>query len=300
MKYSIIITSFNQKNYICQAVASALVQRNSEVEVIVVDDGSTDGSLEMLRGYGNAIRMAALPVNCGAAAARNRGVELSCGDYLAFLDGDDAFAPWAMRVYDHIVRTVQPKLILAGLLWFSGELPVPRAGEHPREVHFAEYEDYMRKDRTFCPGATAFIVERRTLLSVGGWSVDFPVMEDLDLLMKLSDAGPIVQILSPHTAFYRVHPGNTCNNVSRYLEQVERMLHKEREGIYPGGRGHRFDRYALMGGHVLGWVRRAHHSGMYRNALALAARGWPMVFASAVRKSNVALKGPRPYATFAI
>jgi len=294
VRFSIIITSHNQKGFICGAVNSALAVRSDAAEVIVVDDASVDGSQEILCGYGNAIRLAPLPENRGAAAARNHGVSMANGDYLVFLDGDDALAPSALKIYERIIEKEQPKLILAALQSFTGAFPMGELWRQPREIQIAEYQDYMQKDRTFRPSATALVIERRTLLRVKGWSVDFPVMEDVDLLIKLGDASPAVQILSPHTAFYRLHPGNTMNNITRYLEQMRRLLDKEHVGNYPGGRERRFERYALMGGHILAFVKRAIRSGLYREALSLAAVGSPMVLASIVRKCNVALTGRRP------
>ncbi len=300
MLFSIIITSHNQREFICQAVDSALAVQSAEVEVIVVDDASSDGSLEILRRYGNAICLAALRANRGAATARNHGVSLASGDYLVFLDGDDALAPWAAKVYERVIRTGRPKLILAALHRFVGELPSVGPAEHPREICVAKYEDYMRKDRTFGPSATALVVERRTLLQVRGWSDDFLVLEDVDLLIKLSDAGPVVQILAPATAFYRLHAGNTVNNVSRYLKQVHRLLAKERGGNYPGGRRRRRERYAAMGGHVMSFVKRAIRSGLYRDAVTLAALGSPMLVAAMLRRCSVWLLGPRPLETQAL
>jgi len=300
MRFSIIVTSHNQRPFIRQAVDSALAADGAAAEVIVVDDASTDGSREVLSAYGEAIRLAALPANRGAAAARNLGFRMASGDYLIFLDGDDALAPWAIKVYDRVIESERPKLVLASLLWFSGEIPVVPASGHPREVRIAEYQDYMKKDRTFGPSATALVVERQTLEQVRGWSDDFPVMEDVDLLMKLGDVGPAIQIVSPQTAFYRVHPGNTMNNVPRYLEQIRRLLEKERVGGYPGGRERSFDRHAAMGGHVVAFLKRAWRAGRYREALSLAALGWPMVFASALRKCNLALRGPRPCETLGL
>ena len=68
-------------------------------KVIVVDDASVDGSQGILKQYGNAIRLLCLEKNAGACAARNQGAALASGEYLVFLDGDDAFLPWALEVY---------------------------------------------------------------------------------------------------------------------------------------------------------------------------------------------------------
>jgi len=90
-RFSIIITFYNQRGFIKDALDSALSQRNAEFEVIVVDDCSSDGSQEILKGYGDAIRLVCHETNKGVGAARNSGAALATGNYLLFHDGDDLF-----------------------------------------------------------------------------------------------------------------------------------------------------------------------------------------------------------------
>jgi glycosyltransferase involved in cell wall biosynthesis len=300
MRFSIIITSHNQRAFIREAVDSALAVRSVEAEVIVVDDASTDGSQEILRGYGDSIRFAALPANSGASAARNHGASMAVGDYFVFLDGDDALQPWALRVYERVVQSRKPNLLLASRLWFQGALPPVAAGDGPSEIRIVEYEDYMSKDRTFGPSASAMVVEREAFGKVRGWSGDFAGMEDLDLLIRLGDSGRTVLILSPTTCAYRIHAGNISSDVPRYMNQIQKLLYMESMGAYPGGRERRFQRYAVLGGHVLSWIRKGFRASLYRDVLHLASVGWPMVFASAVRKCSVALRGRRACESLAL
>jgi len=112
IRFSIVITSYNQPEFIKDAVDSALVQRTAEKEIIVVDDASTEGTLQILRQYGDAIRLVPLETNQGACVARNCGAAVAAGEYLVFLDGDDALVPWALDVYERIVQAKKPKMIL--------------------------------------------------------------------------------------------------------------------------------------------------------------------------------------------
>src|SRR5215469_10781174 len=93
-RFSIVVTCYNQVDFIGAAVKSALAQNIHLLrEVIVVDDGSSDGSRELLESYGESIRYCPLPHNLGAVEARNEGAALASGEYLVFLDGDDLLMP---------------------------------------------------------------------------------------------------------------------------------------------------------------------------------------------------------------
>ena len=89
---SILIPCFNAERWIAQAIESALAQTWPEKEVIVVDDGSTDRSLDVIRRFDGRIRWETGP-NRGGNAARNRLLELARGDWLQYLDADDYLLP---------------------------------------------------------------------------------------------------------------------------------------------------------------------------------------------------------------
>ena len=89
---SAIIPNFNYARFVCEAVESALAQTYDHLEVIVVDDGSSDDSLQVLKQFGDRIRVIAQP-NAGVAASRNNGAAASSGEFVAFLDADDLWAP---------------------------------------------------------------------------------------------------------------------------------------------------------------------------------------------------------------
>src|SRR4029453_3291509 len=165
-RFSIIITCYNQREFIKDAVDSALSLRVADKEIIVVDDGSTDGSQQLLNGYRDAIHFVPLETNHGKGRSRNRGASVATGDYLVFLDGDDAFLPWALEVYGRVVQSKRPKLILCRMSWFNGALPPISLAGSPQVVEIVEYEDYLRKDRPFGVSASSVVCERRSFQSV--------------------------------------------------------------------------------------------------------------------------------------
>lgn len=91
---SVVIPTWNRSRLVCEAVESALAQRAGAVEVIVVDDGSTDDTCGVLaERFGPALKLLRLPRRAGAQVARNAGVSLATGELLAFLDSDDIWLP---------------------------------------------------------------------------------------------------------------------------------------------------------------------------------------------------------------
>lgn len=91
---SVVIPSWNRAHIVCEAIESALSQRIGRVEVIVVDDGSTDNTVSVLaRRFGSQVRLLRMPRRQGPGAARNAGIRLASGELLAFLDSDDLWLP---------------------------------------------------------------------------------------------------------------------------------------------------------------------------------------------------------------
>ena len=113
---SVIIPTFNRREFISDAVESILVQRMDGLEVIVVDDGSTDGTQEVLKPYTNAVRYI-YQDNQGVSAARNRGIQESRGELLAFLDSDDVWIPGKRETQVTMVRA-EDVLSFGGVEWF--------------------------------------------------------------------------------------------------------------------------------------------------------------------------------------
>jgi Glycosyl transferase family 2 len=293
-RFSIVVTFYNQRDFIRDAVDSALALRNAGLEVIAVDDASTDGGQEILKQYQDSVQVVCLENNQGACAARNRGGSLATGDYLVFLDGDDAFLPWALDVYARIIQAKNPKMILGTMRWFEGALSAVLPVNPPQEITMVDYSDYLRRDRPFGNSASALVIARESFEDVHGWQTDFFPLEDQDLALRLGVAGRTIQILGPPTVLHRAHGSYTVKNALACISAVNDLHRKERQGVYPGGAGRRLERRALIGGVAIHWTKRATKSGMYGNAFKLLARGWPMILAAVSRRVAVVLKGRQP------
>ena len=96
MRVSIVIDNYNSEAFVAQAIESALAQTHADLEVLVVDDGSTDRSAEVIRRYRDRVRVVEKP-NGGQGSAYNRGFADSSGELVIFLDGDDWLYPQAAQ-----------------------------------------------------------------------------------------------------------------------------------------------------------------------------------------------------------
>jgi glycosyltransferase involved in cell wall biosynthesis len=292
-RFSIIITCHNQAAYIRNAVDSALEQGYQAKEIVVVDDASSDASPQILKEYGEKIHLAAFQTNQGCTTARNLGAAMATGEYFVFLDGDDVLLPWALDVYGQLANLKKAKIILCAMAWFEGALEDLRPMKTPQHIEFAEYELLAQRDRRYQAGGSAIVIERQTFGQVKGWTDQFFPFEDIDMLMKLSNSGPVAQILSPSTKGYRIHSSNVRHRVAAMVGGLTKVIDREKSGVYPGGPKLRRQRYAVLGAPVFFWIKSAYKAGLYATALGVLKRGWPFFLAAGARKirTTVGLRG---------
>src|SRR5262245_21742890 len=118
--FSVVVPSFNRVEFLRNALGSVFSQWFREFEVIVVDDGSTDGTWDYLQSLEPQVKRFR-QVNRGPGAARNLGACQATGTYLAFLDSDDVWFPWTLEVYRNVLRDFNAPAFLAGKPYiFSG------------------------------------------------------------------------------------------------------------------------------------------------------------------------------------
>jgi hypothetical protein len=173
--------------------------------------------------------------------------------------------------------------MLSRLLYFEGAQPT-EMGKVPEEITFVEYPNLIQKDRAHRASASATIVEKTTFQRAGGWTEGLFHLDDLDVMMKLGVSGRCVQILSPPTTCYRVHPGNTVRQVAPFIPAMLTLIRKEKTGQYPGGPRFRFQRYAFLGGPIFFWIKKCLRARLYGSAYSLFIQGWMMAFAAVTRR----------------
>lgn len=211
---SVVIPLYNRRRYIVETVESVLAQRHPDVEVLVVDDGSTDGSADLVEAtFGARVRLVRLPANAGRSTARNIGWALAQGELVAFLDSDDLWFP------DKISRQVEafrdPAVVLAhcwvGKIDAEGK-PLERdAAALAREFARALERGYEYGSITETWSrlyTSAAMVRRDALRTSGGFDPHLSNFEDWDVLWRIAKAGRVVTI-PERLVLHRTHAGNT-------------------------------------------------------------------------------------------
>jgi glycosyltransferase involved in cell wall biosynthesis len=299
-QFSVVITCHNQCQYIADAVDSALSQIHASREVIVVDDGSTDGSESLLKTYGDKIRLISLKQNQGAPAARNAGTAAAQGDYIAYLDGDDALKPWALPVYSQIIQAFKPVLILGSLSWFEGAIPAQGGLQAPNRVEFVRYDNWVQKDRSFRSSASVIVVERKSVQTTSGWTREVWPFDDQYLAAELAFSGKAVHIQEPSTVFYRLHSNNTIHDVALLIDGCYRLVESSESNQRFAGKNRGMAAAALIGGPAFWAVKEAFRTGHSVQASRLLLRVWPWVAAAALNRARTLVTGQRPTETLPV
>jgi glycosyltransferase involved in cell wall biosynthesis len=296
-RYSIVITCYNQRQFIRAAIDSALVPRSKSKEIIIVDDGSSDGSPEILKEYAGRVTVIALAQNGGVYEARNRGAKAAKGEYLLFLDGDDLLTPWSLEIYDQIIQEFRPSIIVGTALWFEGAVPAISGDSLESNLKLVEYESLMARDRKNASLNGALLIKRSAFEEVGGWTPGIWQLDIQDLSAKLGYSGKAIQILAPFTMLYRMHSSNSTLLVEPYVSATYAYIRREKTRKYAPGRRKAFETNARHGGVVQFCVRKLLTAGLYGDAVGLIVHGWLMISCSILRKLVLLVTGGQPVQT---
>src|SRR5262249_53333896 len=150
------------------ALKSIFAQRCTEYEVIVVDDGSTDGTVDFLQSLGNRVNVFRQS-NRGPGAARNLGFRYAKGKYVAFLDSDDLWFPWTLQVYRAVIEDYcAPSFIAGKPLVFSKKHELHDAVACAKQVE--QFDDYLASsDEWRWWGVSSFVIRRDAFVAAGGF-----------------------------------------------------------------------------------------------------------------------------------
>jgi glycosyltransferase involved in cell wall biosynthesis len=264
--FSVVVPTYNRRERLLRALRSVAAQRCDTREIIVVDDGSTDGSAEAVEDLGIA-RVIRQP-NSGPSAARTAGVSAAAGEYVAFLDSDDAWFPWTLEVYRRVIDREGGPDWVAGLGVVDDCAGPGTTEEAPLQARsFQDYAEAAARDGLL-PLPSGVCIKRSVLLETGGFRSTMRVGEDLDLWFRIAEDRRFVLIEAP--ALYRreVHAGSLGEDVVRSYAGLNELASRELRGGYGGSPATAFVRRAIISRQFMYYALRYREQGR----AALAAR----------------------------
>jgi len=212
---SVIIPTYNRNAMVREAVASVLAQSYRDFELIVVDDGSTDGTAEDLHSrFGASIRVMQQPRR-GVAAARNQGVRVARGDYIAFLDSDDTWLPRKLERQMEFMVAGDRRISQTDEIWIRNGRRV-----NPMKKHRKSSGDVFRASLELClVSPSAVILTCELFDAVGGFDDSFDVCEDYDLWLRIAQTQDIDLLPEPLV----VKRGGHADQLSRSTWGLDRF-----------------------------------------------------------------------------
>lgn len=231
---SVIVTVYNRAGMIAAAIASVTNAGSDDIEVIVVDDGSSDGSAEIVEAIDDPrIRLVRHPANRGIPAARNSGLAAARGDYIAWLDSDDLARPGRFEIQAAFLDRHRDIAMIGGCAGRVGASGQPRRGAR---VPLLAHED-IRAQLLFRSGfQQSSIMGRAAILKAFPYRPEFPVCEDLDMFVRLTRDHRVAN-LPKVLVDRRLHDGQTVQRESAAIRAAKRVIFTgllERLGITPG------------------------------------------------------------------
>ncbi|MFC7068748.1 glycosyltransferase family 2 protein [Halobaculum lipolyticum] len=276
---SVVVPAYQRGDMVGRAIDSALAQTVEDVEVVVVDDGSTDDTETVVTAYeDDRVRYVAHERNRGVSAARNTGLAAATGEYVAFLDSDDE---WLPRKLDRQLTTLAER----GEGWVGAYCGIATGGLSPLDRLAAvvserlfrsaapreggrELAEALLSMQVFMGPGSTLLVERDVLEATGGFDEGLSLFEDWDLVLRVLEAGKLAYVDEPLavTHFTGNAPAKACVvNDRRFLERnADLVADLEARGV----RVERIHRMGLVG-HFLA-EGRFGEAADYLDAAALA------------------------------
>lgn len=212
---SVVIPCYNAAAYIGATIDSVLAQDYPDLEIIVVDDGSRDDSVALVRAQYPMVRIER-QVNAGVAAARNRGLALAGGDWVAFVDADDIWLPGKLAA-QFALMAATPGCRMSYTAWHVWHCLEPRPdpallAQLERDAGSARWRGasgwiYPQLLLDCVVWTSTVLAERALFQELGGFDTGLRIGEDYDLWLRASRVTPIVRVAAPY-ALYRMHPAS--------------------------------------------------------------------------------------------
>lgn len=219
---SVIIPNYNKMSYLEQCINSILCQTFQPIEVIIVDDCSTDGSQQLIQKLAekdSKIIPIYLQKNQGVSHARNYGIKKSQGEYITCLDSDDFYInERKLEVEMQVLLTNNAEGIA-----YSRYVPVEENGERTdsskSKMKFLEgkcFKNYLNGNFSFDSIARDYCIKKSSILEIGGYDEKHSLYEDLELLIKLTKKYELIYTGQEGTAYRQLGSGLSSQNMKKH------------------------------------------------------------------------------------
>lgn len=243
-RFSVIIPAYNSAATLARAIDSVLAQSYPAQEIIVIDDGSTDGTSEVATRYAGKLRYIRQD-NAGVSNARNQGAQVACGDWIAFLDADDWYHPDRLRLHaewiqedtsldfltgDYEYRNDAGKLLGTSMSQHdAGRMLLAKAAGRTRAVMDQAHEIQAYVADHFGDTHT-LSVPRRLFLDLGGYPPGYKVCEDVHFLTRLVSRSRRIGVVCIPLGVYLIHGSSATrsNPLAAQHENVRTLTDLER------------------------------------------------------------------------
>lgn len=222
-KISVVIPTYNAAHLVVDAIDSVLAQTAPADEIIVIDDGSADNTSAALARYGDRLRYI-VQKNAGASSARNHGVQLAQGDYVAFLDADDVWHPRRLEFQLKAIAK-HPDLGLLGCKVFEWPADrMPKVNEAEAEtVVFVPWDQLVLKT---CIATTSSIVRKSIVDQLGGFDTSLKSTEDRDLWVRIAELAPVAYLPAELVGMRKIEGSLSRQKATQIRDNMLKMLSK--------------------------------------------------------------------------
>lgn len=217
---SVIITCYNQGQYLSDAIRSVQAQTYSPIEIVIVNDGSTDGTETVAHQFPGIVYVSRL--NQGLASARNAGLRQCSGQYMVFLDADDILYPAAIAInLQHLLQEPDVTFVSGGHI--KKDMATGVCTEEPVDIHRDHYLQLLQGNYI---GMHAAVLYRRTAFGDALFDITLPVCEDYDLYLRIAQKKRVLHHAHP-VAEYRLYANSLSANIPLMLQTVLLVLHRQ-------------------------------------------------------------------------
>jgi len=209
---SIVITTYNRRSFLKEAVLSVVTQDYQDKEIIVIDDGSTDRSFEEVRGF--PLRYV-WKRNGGISSARNTGIRVSNGEFIAFLDVDDAWKKGKLTKQVQSMIEKQIDISYTDEIWMKNGMHVNQKNRHKKYSGFI----FERCLPLCIISPSSVVIKRKVFEDVGLFDENLPVCEDYDMWLRITSRYPVLYIEKP----FIIKRGGHKDQLSKAYEAIDRF-----------------------------------------------------------------------------